>query len=123
MLNFLENGFASTAIAQCRRNGAASIFFGWTCLLLSLIVGGCAGISSVRENKANVIGGHVEVREQRYVGEMFVLDGIDIRVEPLNRKSKNLLIFPVPMFESESTTKYANFSVSVAVRAPRPDVR
>ncbi len=123
MPNFSKNGFTSRATAQIGKSGAGPISFGWPFLLVALTVSGCVGISSVREGKANVVGGGVEVRDQRYVGEMFVLDGIDIRIEPLNRKSKNLSIFPVPMFESESKRKYAEFSVSVAVRATRPDVR
>jgi len=123
MLNSSKNRFASRATAQNGKKGAGSFSIGWIFLLVALAVSGCVGISRVRESKANVVGGGVEVRDQRYVGEMFVLDGIDIRIEPLNRKSKNLLIYPVPMFESESKKKHAEFSVSVAVRATRPDVR
>ena len=83
---------------------------------LLLLLTGCLGFSSIKSSKPVEFA--APIRFEKYVGDMFVLDKVDLHVAPLNSKSKTLMVFPLPGFlESERDPGVATFTIGVAIIA------
>jgi hypothetical protein len=85
---------------------------------LTLIVSGCAGVSSIRYSKpAPEDGTAVTTVQEKYVGEMYAVKGIAYHVYPGNSASKDLMLFPFPLPTSNPAPGVPPFVVGVALKA------
>lgn len=85
-------------------------------LLVGVVVfllSGCIGVSATRFSKSNIQ--NYSQRFEKYVGDMHALPTVDIHVYPFNSKSKTMMVLPIPIYESERTSKGDTFSFIVSI--------
>jgi hypothetical protein len=81
--------------------------------VLSVALAGCVGFSTTRFSQSQVEG--APQRYEKYVGVMHVLPSVDLRVEPANSQSKTLMVFPIPLYESERKSVKNTFLIFVSI--------
>jgi len=89
----------------------------WVAGILAIAISGCVGVSKTRYSESDVEG--TTKRFEKYVGEMHVLPSVDLQVAPLNGKSTTLMVFPIPIYESEQEPPADRFSVFVYIVSKR----
>lgn len=87
--------------------------FRWLVVMIAAFLVGCVGVSSLRISQPTIEG--VSQKFVKHVGTMHELPMIDLHVEPLNRKSKTLMVFPIPLYEGERVAADERFFVFVSV--------
>lgn len=87
-------------------------------ITMAVLLTGCVGFSKTRLSEPHVDG--VPTRSERYVGDMHVLPSVDFHVEPMNAKSKTVMVFPIPLYEGESQLANPTFLFFVSIISKRP---
>ncbi|WP_132649733.1 hypothetical protein [Rubrivivax gelatinosus] len=90
----------------------------WLTIALAVLLTGCVGFSKTRFSQSQVQG--VPQRYEKYVGEMYVLQSVDLHVAPSNSKSKTMMVFPVPLYEGERKSVSPTFSFFVSIISKQP---
>jgi hypothetical protein len=90
----------------------------WLTFALAVLLTGCVGFSKTRFSQSQVQG--VPQRYEKYVGEMHVLQSVDLHVEPGNSKSKTMMVFPIPLYETERKSASPTFSFFVSIISKQP---
>lgn len=88
-------------------------------VVLLFFLSGCIGFSKTRFSEAQVDG--ASQRYEKYVGVMHILPTVDLHVEPMNSQSKTLMVFPVPLYESERKAIENTFSIFVSIISKQPE--
>jgi hypothetical protein len=118
--SLLPDNFSTASLLQnCRKA------LRWVCMnkighlaIVTLIVSGCAGISSVRYSKPTLEAGvQVTAVQEKYVGEMYSINGIAYHVYPVNGARKDLMLFPFPLPTSTPASSIPPFVVGIALKA------
>ena len=83
-----------------------------------VMISGCVGISSIRYSQATPeSGAAVTLVQEKYVGEMYVVNDLAYHVYPVNSVRKDLMLFPFPFPTSSPTKGSSPFVVGIALKA------
>ena len=82
-------------------------------VVLAVLLSGCVGFSKTRFSQSEMES--APQRYEKYVGEMYVLQSVDLHVAPANSKSKTVMVFPIPFYESERKPGRQTFSFFVSI--------